>query len=55
MIREWIDENGSHNIPAHLADLARRAHVDINKFTTPQRQGQRDKNKLSTPTAVEGA
>jgi len=27
MIREWIDENSSHNIPAHLADLARRAHV----------------------------
>ena len=55
MIREWIDENGSHNIPAHLADLARRAHVDINKFTTPQQRGQRDKNQLSAPTAVEGA
>jgi len=55
MIREWIDENGSHNILAHLADLARRAQVDINKFTTPQRRGQRDKNQLSTPTAAEGA
>jgi len=55
MIREWIDENGSHNIPAHLADLARRAQVDINKFTTPQRRGQHDKNQLSTPTAAEGA
>jgi BRCT domain type II-containing protein len=31
------------------------AHVDINKFTTPQRQGQRDKNQLATPTAAEGA
>ena len=40
MIREWIGENGSHNVPAHLADLARRAHVDINKFTTPQHRGQ---------------
>jgi len=55
MIREWIDENGSHNIPAHLADLARRAQVDINKFTTPQQRGQRDKTQLSTPTAAEGA
>jgi len=55
MIPEWIDENGSHNIPVHLADLARRAHVDINKFTTPQRRGQRDRNQLSTPTAAEGA
>jgi hypothetical protein len=54
MIREWIDGNGCHNIPAHLVDLARRAHVDINKFTTPQQRCQRDKN-LSTPTAVEGA
>jgi hypothetical protein len=36
MIREWMGANGSHNIPAHLADLARRAHVDINKLTTPQ-------------------
>jgi hypothetical protein len=55
MIHEWIDGNGSHNIPAHLADLARRAHIDINTFTTPQRRGQCDKNQLSTPTAVEGA
>jgi len=55
MIRKWIVENGSHNIPAHLADLARRARVDITKFTTPQRRGQRGKNQLSTPTATEGA
>jgi hypothetical protein len=54
MIREWIDGNDCHNILAHLAYLARRAHVDINKFTTPQQRGQRDKN-LSTPTAAEGA
>jgi len=55
MIRKWIDGNGSHNIPAHLVDLARRAHVDINMFTTPQQWEQRDKNHLSTPTAAEGA
>ena len=55
MIREWVGENGSHNIPAHLADLARRAHVDITNLTTPQRRGQRDKNQLYTPTAAEGA
>ncbi len=55
MIREWMGANGSHNIPAHLADLARRAHVNINKLTTLQRRGQRDKNQLSTPTAAEGA
>ena len=39
MIREWINGNGSHNVPAHLADLARCAHVDINKFTTPTTTG----------------
>ena len=55
MIREWINGNGSHNVPTHLADLARRAQVDINKFTTPLRRGQRDKNQLATPTAAEGA
>jgi len=55
MIREWVGVNGSHNILVHLADLASRAHVDINNLTTPQRWGQRDKNQLYTPTAVEGA
>ncbi len=52
-LREWIDKNCSHIIPVHLADLARRAHVDINKFTTPQQRGQCDKNQLSTPTAAD--
>ena len=36
MIRKWVGENSSHNIPAHLTDLARRAHIDINNLTTPQ-------------------
>ena len=36
MIHEWIDGHGSINIPAQMADLARCAHVNINKFTTPQ-------------------
>ena len=35
MIREWIDGHGSNNIPAQMADLARRAHVDINKLINP--------------------
>ena len=52
-LREWIDKNGSLFILAHLADLARRAHVNINKFTTPQQWGQFDKNQLSTPTGAD--
>ena len=37
MIRDWIDANGSDNIPAHLADLAERAQVNLSTVTTPQR------------------
>jgi BRCT domain type II-containing protein len=41
-----------------MADLARRAQVDINKLInpapTPQRRGQHEKT-ISTPTAAEGA
>jgi hypothetical protein len=55
MIREWIDANGSDNIPAHLADLAKRAQVVLSTFTTPRQRDKRDKGQLSTPTATEGA
>ena len=58
MIREWIDGHGSSDIPARMADLARRAQVDIDRLInptpTPQRRGQREKT-ISTPTAAEGA
>ncbi len=58
MISKWIDGHGSDNIPAQMADLARRAHVNINKLInplpTPQWRGQREK-AFSTPTAAEGA
>ena len=58
MIHEWIDGHNSGNIPAQMADLARRAHIDINKLInslpTPQRRGQREK-AFSTSTTVEGA
>ena len=58
MIREWIDGHGSSDIPARMADLARRAQVDIDRLInpnpTPQRRGQREK-LISTPTAAEGA
>jgi hypothetical protein len=40
MIRKWIDGHGSDNIPAQMADLARRAHVDINKLINPLRTPQ---------------
>ena len=43
MICEWRDGHGSDNNPARMADMARRAHVDINKMInplpTPQRRG----------------
>lgn len=30
MIQQWIDENGNHDIPAHLVDLASsRAQVEM--------------------------
>jgi hypothetical protein len=35
MIREWIDGHGSNKIPAQMADLARCAHVNINKLLNP--------------------
>jgi hypothetical protein len=35
MLQQWVDANGSNNIPAHLADLAERAQVAMSAFTTP--------------------
>jgi hypothetical protein len=35
MLQQWVDANGSDNIPAHLADLAERAQVAMSTFTTP--------------------
>ncbi len=35
MIRKWIDGHGSNNVPARMVDLARCAHVDINKLINP--------------------
>ena len=59
MIQQWIDENGNHAIPAHLADLAARAQVKMSTFTPsatmPRRRDKRDKGNLSTPTTAEGA
>ncbi len=33
MIQQWINENGNHAIPSHLADLAARAQVKMSTFT----------------------
>jgi len=56
MVRNWIEDHGTENIPAQMADLARRAHVDVNLLISPQRRGQRDKSQTpATPTAAEGA
>ena len=55
MIREWVEGHGSENIPSQMADLARRAHVDIDRFFSPQRRGQREKKPPATPTAEHGA
>ena len=56
MIRTWIDTNGSDNIPAHLADLANRARVDLSAIVaTPRRRDKRDKSHPSTPTGADGA
>ena len=35
MLQQWVDANGSNNIPAHLADLAERAQVAMSTFTMP--------------------
>ena len=36
MIQQWVDANGSNNIPANLADLAKRAQVTMSTFTMPR-------------------
>jgi hypothetical protein len=48
MIREWIEGHGSKNIPSQMADLARRAHVDINQFSSPHKDGASE-TRLSCP------
>ena len=55
MIQQWVDANGSDNIPAHLADLAKRAQVTMSTFTTPRRRDNRDKSHPSTPSGADGA
>ena len=55
MLQQWIDANGSNNIPAHLADLATRAQVEMSTLTTPRRRDKRDKGHLSTLTVAESA
>jgi hypothetical protein len=34
ILQQWIDANGRDNIPAHLADLAMRAQVEMSTLTT---------------------
>ncbi len=55
MLQQWIDANGSNNIPAHLADLAKREQVAMSTLTTPRRWDKMDKGHPSTPTGAEGA
>jgi hypothetical protein len=55
MLQQWIDANGRNNIPAHLADLAMRAQVEMSTLTTPRRRDKQNKGHLSTPTVAEGA
>ena len=55
MLQQWVDANGRNNIPAHLADLAKRAQVEMSTLTMPRRRDKWDKGHLSTSTAAEGA
>ncbi len=55
MLQQWIDANRSNNIPAHLADLAKRAQVAMSTLTMPGRRDKWDKGHPSTPTGAEGA
>jgi len=55
MLQQWVDANGSDNILAHLADLAKRAQVVMSTFTTPRRRDNRDKSHPSTPSGADGA
>jgi BRCT domain type II-containing protein len=55
MLQQWINEHGSQEVPAHLANLAARARVDIPISPTPLRRDKQDKGNPSTPTAHEGA
>jgi hypothetical protein len=38
MIQQWINKNGNHDIPLHLADLAARARVELKTLSTPHRR-----------------
>jgi hypothetical protein len=55
MLQQWVDTNGSDNIPAHLVDLAKRAQVAMSTFTASQQRDKWDKCHPSTPTGAEGA
>ena len=55
MSQQWIDENKTYNNPLHLADLAKRAHVNLSTLDTPRRRKKRDKGNPSTPTTADGA
>jgi NAD-dependent DNA ligase len=59
MIQKWIKENGSHNLPADLADLASRAQIVVSNLavdvTMLQWQDKWEKAHPITPSAMYGA
>ena len=53
--QQWIDENEGHDIPLHLADLTKRAQVDLSTLDTPQGRKKKHKGNPATPTTTDGA
>ena len=55
MIQQWINEHGTHDIPAHLANLAARARVELATLSNPHHRDKQDKGNPTTPTTSKGA
>jgi BRCT domain type II-containing protein len=56
MVKEWTADHKDKPLPPQLAALAARAGLVLGKVaSTPSRRGKKDKVKVNTPSASEGA
>ncbi len=56
MVEEWTADHKDKPLPPQLAALAARAGLALGKVaSTPSRRGEKDKVKVDTPSASEGA
>jgi hypothetical protein len=56
MVKEWTEDHKDEPLPPQLAALAARAGLALGKVaSTPSQMGNKDKVKVNTPSASEGA